>query len=594
MPDDFNDDELLAQHHAGSADAFAAIVRRHADWISGVARRRVGHDAGLADDVVQATFLVLAQRSRTIGRGVPLSAWLFRVACNVASRAVRDRQRRQRHERQSTMAPRPDEPNEEWAALAPVVDGLVDQLRQADREAILLRFYRQQTYAEVGRALGVGDEAARKRVDRALERLRDAARRRGIQVGATATFAALLVTGLTPGTATAGVVAIATTAATTNHAVAGGNAAALAKGAMAMTKATTLLAAAAGAAALVTAGAIVLHGRPAGPVAATRPTTSAATAPAAAGSEAVATQIANLNTIAKAVLPGYLSDGGNEQLYPRTVGALFDRAAHQPGASPVALAKLFVPPGPSFEPPPDASGAWLDAHPWLALVFPGVDVAGWTPAQRSAAVAMHTPLEQPFERGGDLPVVVVAYADGRAVALPPDQARAEIVRTMRVVASAPGQAEQEAIVRTMSNLRMIGQMLNMSAAQDRGRLPATLGAAFSMWDGKLGVGPDDTAIVFLTPADLARIGKANVEATPQWVDANGSFVYFGGGAKLGKIGNAASTTVIAHTKLDVPLPRPRKGPVVVALYVDGHVETLKPEAAPTLIEASKKALDVAR
>src|SRR5687768_9203738 len=94
--DDF---QLLDEYAAtGSHAAFDALVRRHAAMVYGTARRRVG-SADLADDVTQATFIVLARKAKSIGRRESLSAWLYRVARYAAIDALRRRSTRSRHER---------------------------------------------------------------------------------------------------------------------------------------------------------------------------------------------------------------------------------------------------------------------------------------------------------------------------------------------------------------------------------------------------------------------------------------------------------------------------------------------------------------
>lgn len=73
------DDELLQQFdQSRCSSAFDELVRRHLDWVYSAALRRT-KDAHLAEDVTQATFLVLAQKAGSIRERV-LAAWLFQVA----------------------------------------------------------------------------------------------------------------------------------------------------------------------------------------------------------------------------------------------------------------------------------------------------------------------------------------------------------------------------------------------------------------------------------------------------------------------------------------------------------------------------------
>jgi DNA-directed RNA polymerase specialized sigma24 family protein len=181
------DQELLDQFvSAGSQAAFAELVARHLDWVFGVACRAVGGDAHLAEDVTQATFIVRARKAATIAPGTVLTARLFRVVRYTAAAARRAEGRRRRHEKRSAaMFPRCsvvnpwDDPGgaERQRRVEPAPD---------DRRAVLLRFYRRKSFRAVGEALGVSEEAARKRVGRAVDRLRTRLHRRGAGAAAPA------------------------------------------------------------------------------------------------------------------------------------------------------------------------------------------------------------------------------------------------------------------------------------------------------------------------------------------------------------------------------------------------------------------------
>ncbi len=165
------DFELLTRYRAGSGAAFAELAGRHVGWVYSAARRRVGDDH-LAADVTQTVFATLAG-DRRAGGGAGVANWLFGVMRHAAARAVRDRARRRRHEAAAAVGVRAAaDPDPAWAELAPLLDDAVDRLRAADRRAVLLRFYQQQSFADVGAALGVSEDGARKRVGRAVSQLR--------------------------------------------------------------------------------------------------------------------------------------------------------------------------------------------------------------------------------------------------------------------------------------------------------------------------------------------------------------------------------------------------------------------------------------
>src|SRR5687768_14625079 len=92
----------LLQNYATRRDeaAFAELVKRHATWLSAAARRRV-RDPQLADDVVQAVFVLLAQKAGSIRRETVLSAWLFRVLHYASLAALRAERKRKHHEQQA-------------------------------------------------------------------------------------------------------------------------------------------------------------------------------------------------------------------------------------------------------------------------------------------------------------------------------------------------------------------------------------------------------------------------------------------------------------------------------------------------------------
>src|SRR6185295_1004249 len=83
------------------------------------------------------------------------------------------------------------EPEAHWSDLAPLLDDAMHTLDEPDREAVLLRHFERRTFAEIGAKLGLTENAARMRVDRALEKLQSALAKRGL-TAATLALAALL------------------------------------------------------------------------------------------------------------------------------------------------------------------------------------------------------------------------------------------------------------------------------------------------------------------------------------------------------------------------------------------------------------------
>jgi RNA polymerase sigma factor (sigma-70 family) len=194
-----------------------------------VARRKVGGDAQLAEDVTQRVFADAARAAARLGRHPAPSGWLFTSTHFAATQIVRAEQRRRAREQEAhAMHEQNTDPAAiAWERLRPALDDLIAGLAERDREAVLLRFYEGQSWAEVGARLQLSEAAARSRVERALERLRAALARQG----ETATTAALgLALAGQAGAAPAGLAAAVTGTALAGAAASGGAAASAAGG----------------------------------------------------------------------------------------------------------------------------------------------------------------------------------------------------------------------------------------------------------------------------------------------------------------------------------------------------------------------------
>jgi len=167
------DADLLNQFvQTRSSDAFAAIVQRYVDLVHSTARRMI-RDENQVQDVVQATFLVLVKKaSRVDPRTLP--GWLVRTCRFAAQESQRRDRRRARHEMLAAEMRPPSVPVEEPPAeqIAPLLDAALSKLNELDRTAVVLRFLQAASFAEIGSNLGCTEEAARKRVNRALGKLR--------------------------------------------------------------------------------------------------------------------------------------------------------------------------------------------------------------------------------------------------------------------------------------------------------------------------------------------------------------------------------------------------------------------------------------
>lgn len=185
-----SDWELIQEYaKTRSEAAFSELVARHLSWVYSVAMRKVGNSQ-LAEEVAQSVFILLAVKARSLRSGTVLNGWLFRTTCFVGSRALRS-EHRQKHREQiaSSMTEEttfPEEQEAAWEQLAPRLDEAVASLSEGDRAAILLRFYEKKSLNEVGCYLGISEEAAKKRVSRAVDKMRSSLLNRGVSMGATA------------------------------------------------------------------------------------------------------------------------------------------------------------------------------------------------------------------------------------------------------------------------------------------------------------------------------------------------------------------------------------------------------------------------
>ena len=212
---------LLAEFaKSHSETAFRELVARYLNLVYSTAFRLVGGDPHRAQDVAQSVFLHLARKAHTLKSDSALGGWLHRDTCHFAATLMRSERRRQQRELQAAaMNSTPDHSEANLAALTPVLDDAINQLGEADRLAVLLRFYEQRDLRSVGEALGSSENAAQKRVMRALDALRILLKERGVALSATA-LASMLAAESVMG-APAGMVGVVSTSALAGSASSG-------------------------------------------------------------------------------------------------------------------------------------------------------------------------------------------------------------------------------------------------------------------------------------------------------------------------------------------------------------------------------------
>ncbi len=177
-----SDDMVLVREYASerSERAFETLVGRHVGLVHSVAMRQT-RDADLAEEVTQAVFIILAKKAPVLGDSTILPGWLCRTARNVSANALTTRRRRQEREQEAHMLSLGDGPGPEvWTQVAPLLDNAMAELGEKDHDAIVLRYFEARSFGDVGRAMDISEDAAKKRVSRALERLRAFFQRAGI------------------------------------------------------------------------------------------------------------------------------------------------------------------------------------------------------------------------------------------------------------------------------------------------------------------------------------------------------------------------------------------------------------------------------
>jgi RNA polymerase sigma factor (sigma-70 family) len=204
------DQQLLREYaERRSEGAFNELVRRYVDFVYSVALRIV-RDPHRAEDVTQGVFVAVARNAGKLAGQQVLGGWLHRTTRNIAANAIRAEVRRQTREQEVASMNVKD--HDAWEEIAAHLDAALGSLGEPDRDAVLLRYFQKKSLVEVGTALGVTEDAAQKRVSRALERLRHFFEARGVTVGVSGLAAALSVNAVHA--APASVAVVATTAAT--------------------------------------------------------------------------------------------------------------------------------------------------------------------------------------------------------------------------------------------------------------------------------------------------------------------------------------------------------------------------------------------
>jgi RNA polymerase sigma factor (sigma-70 family) len=169
------DGELLQRYVRDHSEiAFADLAKRHVNLVYSAALRQVNGSANLAEEVTQSVFTDLARKADQLVSHTSLTAWLYTSTRFIAANIRRTEQRRHAREQEAhamnTILSEP-ESQPAWSQLSPLLDEAMHMLNELDREAVLLRHFENQSFAEIGNKIGLTENAPRLRVERALEKL---------------------------------------------------------------------------------------------------------------------------------------------------------------------------------------------------------------------------------------------------------------------------------------------------------------------------------------------------------------------------------------------------------------------------------------
>jgi len=190
---ELSDQELLQDYRLHKSEtAFAALVQRHVQLVYSVALRQVGVPAN-AEEITQLVFITLARKAGGLRPEIVLEGWLHETTRLTALTFLRGERRRQLREQelhmQSTLE---DNTNDDaWNQFAPLLDEGLSRLKAIDRDAVMLRFFKNQSLRDVAAGLNLNEAATQKRVHRAVEKLRLFFSQRGVVFSAAVVTAAI-------------------------------------------------------------------------------------------------------------------------------------------------------------------------------------------------------------------------------------------------------------------------------------------------------------------------------------------------------------------------------------------------------------------
>jgi RNA polymerase sigma factor (sigma-70 family) len=244
-PDDIT---LLKQYAGGDESAFTTLFERHVHLVYSVALRQTRNPSH-AGEITQVVFILLARKAKSLSPNTVLSGWLYQAARLTTCSLIKREIRRQRREQEVYMQTLTEPEISQWEQISPLLDEAMGRLGERDRNAIVLRYFENRTPPEVAAALKLNEVTARKRVSRALEKLRTFFAKRGVIL--TTAIIAGTITGNSVQAAPAALANSARAVAIARGALAGGSTLALVKATLIAMKTKTIVVASIAAAAVI-------------------------------------------------------------------------------------------------------------------------------------------------------------------------------------------------------------------------------------------------------------------------------------------------------------------------------------------------------
>jgi RNA polymerase sigma-70 factor (ECF subfamily) len=168
-----SDNQLLDRYAAGDESAFEELVRRHQRTIYDLAYRMLENHADAAD-LAQKTFVQAFLHHRTFRRASSFRTWLFQIGLNLCRNALRGRDRAPHEDVEDVVLQAPQDTFATVAA-AELQDRLGHAIRALpprQREALVLRVYHDQAFADIGAIMSCSEGTAKANYHHAVNNLR--------------------------------------------------------------------------------------------------------------------------------------------------------------------------------------------------------------------------------------------------------------------------------------------------------------------------------------------------------------------------------------------------------------------------------------